>query len=92
MDNINFEDVITIHKIDEYCKPSNDPLREAYRLLSELKDNPNESYAWRYKYKGKKYANCILGKPSKPITDKNIILLMQNMVDSMKAISEKDKS
>ena len=91
MNNINFEDVTTLHKIDEYFKPSNDPLKETYRLLSELKDNPNETYAWRFKYKGKLYANTISGKPSKPLTDKNIILLMQNMVDSMKALVKKDK-
>lgn len=59
-------------------------------LLPYPSDRTNETYAWRFTYKGKKYSNGILGKWSNPITDKRILLLMQGMVETMKYLLKKN--
>lgn len=59
-----------------------------YHKLTELYD---ESYAYSFYYKGEKYTNGICAKHSSPLTDDIVIVIMQNMVDSMKGLVKKDK-
>lgn len=88
---VNFNNIMGIHKIEVYDPNSSNLLERVVEKLSELKDNPNETYAWRFEYKGEKYANAITGKRSKPITDEDIIVLMQGMVETMKYLRNKNK-
>ena len=88
---VNFNNIMGIHKVEAYDPNSSNPLERVVEKLSELKDNPNETYAWRFEYKGKKYANGITGRRSKPITDEHILLLMQGMVKSMEYLINKNK-
>jgi len=89
--NVNFNNIMGIHKIEAYDPNSSNPLERVIAGLSEIKDNPNETYSWRFDYKGKRYANTISGRRSSPITDENILLLMQGMVKSMEYLINKNK-
>ena len=89
--NINFEEIMGIHKKEAYDPDSSNPLERVIAGLSEIEDRPNETYSWRFNYKGKRYTNTISGRRSRPITDENILLLMQGMVKSMEYLINKNK-
>lgn len=67
---------------------SSDAISQLTKLLSELQDRIVETYAWRVTYKGQKHGHVISGTRSKPITDEDIILLIEHMVKYMEKLGE----
>ena len=74
---MNFNDIRIIHKKGD----------EINKIESFFVPNwITETYAWRFDYKGKKYGSAIAGTSTKPITDEDVIVLMEHMIASMKKI------
>jgi hypothetical protein len=81
---------IIYHQEDPSYKFLN-KLEDIYRDFLSLKERVIETYAWRVTYKGEKHGRAIGGTRLKPITDKDIIVLLEHMVKYLKKMTKEIK-
>ena len=77
-----FEDVIIIHKVG-------DEINEIESFF--MPDWIAETYAWRFDYKGEKHGKVIAGTMNNPITNEDIIALIEHMVRYMKKLKRGER-
>ena len=79
---MKFEDVMIIHKVG-------DEINEIESFF--IPDWITETYAWRLDCKGEKHGKAIAGTMKNPITDEDIIALMEHMVKYMKKLKRRER-
>ena len=82
----NMKDIKFIYKKQHF---DDTPLGKLDRALTALYGRADETLGWKFSYKGQKYGYVIYGTRAKPITDKDVIRMLELAIQLMNKLRNK---
>jgi len=67
-------------------KKHDDSLGGVLNRIAELYGEPSETFGWKFSYKGDKYGHVIYGTKAIPLTDEDVINMVERALKAMKKI------